>query len=347
MTSSNLSTKRFFLNKRFFLHVKNRANTEKAAEFIRLFGGQIDQFLETSVSYVLTDVPKNEWPPNGHDDTLKKARANSVKLMSYNDLVAWCSKYISSQSSSDEDDETKANITELREPFIKFEDINCHYSPTVREFIKWPEININALTPGKSIFSDPSSLTTPNQSANHINHPNNSAQITQQAISLKTTNQNLNTSVSTNTANHQPAPLANSNIINGMGVVSPQINSLHKGAIQINHNLAQRGVRRKHGVYCEICNQKINEKIEEHIQTQQHRSNSEKTNWSEVISVIDSLPSLSTLNMRRLSNFTLSNEHPEFVCLHKMDSVSQLFVHSNKDFNSMSPIVDRKLVHIQ
>lgn len=264
MTSSNSAAKRFFLNKRFYLHVRGRANTEKAAELIKVFGGQIDQFLENSVSYVLTDVPKQEWPPLGNDDTLKRARNTNVKLMSLKDLIIWCSQYISSQSSSDEDDESKASVNELNEPFLKFEDLNCYYSPTVKEFVKWPEVNISAHLPvGKSIFSDSGPLTqlpppTPNHTANH-------------------------------------------------------------------------GIRRRHPVFCEICSQKIVDKIEDHVQTPLHKSNTEKMNWSEVNGVIESLPTLSTLNARRPSSLTPKpniSEHQEFLCLHKVESISQLFFSS-------------------
>lgn len=357
--AANASAKKFFLNKRFYLHVKSRAESEKAAECIRVFGGQIDLFLDNSVSYVLTDVPKIEWPPNGIDETLQKARSMNVKLMSLSDLLIWCSQYISSQSSSDEDDELRANINELREPFIKFEDLNCYYAPTVKELVKWPEINLSTSIPlGRSIFSDSSLLSTPNQSTNNIlhNHPNNSAQITQQAASLKTNNLMIN-ATSTSTANQPPpSPLANPNQVNGVNGVGAPLTAHHvikhvASQSNINHpisnqqqNVAQRMLKRRNPVYCEICNLRITDKIEDHIKTASHRANIERVNWNEVSSVIKSLPSFTTLNKRRITSITPTNSEQEFFCLHKVESVSQIFY---KDFQPLSPLVDKKLVHIQ
>lgn len=286
MNSTPLKTK-FFSNKKFFQHVlkANAANVKKSAELIKLFGGQIEQFLDHEVSYVLTDIPKSDWPPQGRDRMLQTARNCGVKLMSLNDLLAWCSQYISSQSSSDEDDET-TNVRLLQKPYIKFEDVSERFSPSVKEFTQWPELNLHGNLPvGKSIFNNNhSNLSTPNQSANQVTP--------------------------------QPAQIAQA---------------------------GPRGFKRRN-LFCEICNQKVNERTEDHIQTEQHKLKTEGLDWSEVQSVIESLPSLSTLNMRRLTNLTPPDgvEHHEFLCLHKVESVSQLFFNSQS--TQCSPIVDRKLV---
>lgn len=286
MTSSFANNK-FFLDKKFFIHLRraNQSNVEKSAELIKLFGGQIEQFLETTISYVLTDIPKSEWPPHGNDNVLVRARQTNVKLMSLNELISWCSKYVNSQSSSDDDDDgSGARIRPLVSPFIKLEDYNCCFSTSVREFASWPTINLNQDIPiGKSIFCDNHpQLGTPNTSVNnvtnHINQLNNtSAQLTPQAM--------------------QP-----------------------------------RGARRKHSVFCEICNIRLTDKIDDHILTPMHIANTEKLDWTDVNQVIDCLPSLSSLNRHRLSDLSVPKgaEYQEFVCLHKMDSVSQLFHTSGK-----------------
>lgn len=284
--NSTPSKEKFFSNKKFYQHVlkANTASVKKSGELIKLFGGQIEQFLDHEVSYVLTDIPRSEWPPQGRDRMLQNAIKWGVKLMSLNDLLAWCSQYVSSQSSSDEDDEG-TNVKVLQKPFIKFEDMYERYAPSVREFSQWPELNLHGNLPvGKSIFNiNNSNLSTPNQSAN----------------------------------------------------ITPQV-------VQVAH-AGPRGVRRRN-VFCEICNQKVNERTEDHITTDQHKLNTESLDWSQVQTVIDSLPSLSTLNMRRLTNLTPPNgvEHHEFLCLHKVESVSQLFFNSQS--TQCSPIVDRKLV---
>lgn len=280
MTTASVTTK-FFLNKKFFLYVKRSNQLEKSAEIIKLFGGQLETFLDLDVSYVLTDVPKSEWPPDGTDIMLRKAVDHGVKLMSLSDLTLFCSNYIASQSSSDGDDETKASIKNLRPPFIKFEDTKGQYAPTVKEFLQWPELRLapfnelgyTNLQVGKSFFND-------NAGSEHG---------------------------STRT------PVVTNEILNAN-----------------NNNVVHRGVKRRQTVYCEICNRKVDEKIEDHILTPAHLTCTEKQDWRDVNSVIDSLPSLSTLNMRRLTNLTQSNGlgHQEFFCLHKMESVSQLFLNS-------------------
>lgn len=282
MTTNTKKT--FFINKKFFFYTlqASAANIAKSAELIKLFGGQIEQFLDHEVSYVLTDIPKSEWPPYGQDSMLEKARNYGVKLMSLQDLLMWCSKYVSSQSSSDDDDET-ANVKELKQPFIKFEDINCQFAPSVKEFAHWPEVNYNGNQPvGKSIFNDSTLLCTPNQSVNNIIHPNNSAQLTPQANSLRS--------------------------------------SIPQSLFQQQQH---RGARKRHSIYCEICNHKVCDRVEDHIQTQGHIINTDRTNWNDVHSVVESLPSLNTLILRRLTNLTPPKG--EFLCLHKVDSVSQLF----------------------
>lgn len=242
---------------------------------IKVFGGQIDEFLECSVSYVLTDVPKNEWPPYGNDDTLKRANSSNVKLMSLSDLIIWCSKYISSQSSSDDDDETKLQINNLQEPFIKFEDANCKHAPITKELKKWPDLNLSPQL-GKPIFWDPSQ-TTPASTVSTTNTPTTAKQ--------------------------------------------PQLQN------------QPRGVKRRNPMYCEICNQKGIENLDEHLQSKHHKINSERLDWSDVHSVIRSVPQLSCLgNISRITTTIRPTEHHEFLCLHKVDTASQLFVNptSNK-----------------
>lgn len=262
------STKKFFVDKRFYLHIKGRGNAKKAAETILVFGGSIDQFLEKTISYVLTDVPKSDWPPNGNDDELITARKFGVKLMSYQDLVDWCSKYISSQSSSDEDDDIKTSIKELHEPYLKFEDNECRFQPVVRQLSKWPEINFNVPN-NASIFTEPSLVQT---------------QIEKNAQQL----------------------------------VAPQTTPTPGTA-------ARTGVRRKSPIYCDLCGHKLTESLEEHEESDHHKSNLKRFDWSDVESVIKSLPSFSSLNMRRIQKLPGDyGNHQEFLCLHKVESVSQI-----------------------
>lgn len=338
-----------FVGRKFFFHVKRSSadNRAKSAELIKLFGGQIEHFLDHEVTYILTDVPKSEWPPYGTDPMLEKAVQYKVKPMHLKDLLLFCSHYIASQSSSEDDDETRALIKQLQQPFIKFEDIDGKFAPSTKEFVKWPELNLDVTVPvGKSFFEAATFTTTPHQSANNVCHPNNSAQLTQQAQSMRTTTANMHTN-SVSTANNQPplntinpTNLPNNNNNNNNtaaqnNILVAQVNGV-KNNTQLNSNhqhnnhIAHRGVRRRHSVYCEICSRKIEDTIENHIQNPKHIANIERVDWNEVNSVIDSLPSLSTLNMRRLTNLTPPNgiEHQEFVCLHKMDSVSQLFFNS-------------------
>lgn len=252
-------SKRFFLNRKFYFHISRNDNLAKSSDLIKIFGGQIETFLDNEINYVLTDLPKEYWPPNANqkDDVLEKAHNQSIKIMSVRDLVIWCQRYISSQSSSDEDDDPN-HIRLLQPPYIKHEDSNCHYTPCVREFAQWPEVNLSGNIPlGKSIFSDSTPISTP------IHSTNNQQQ--------------------------------------------------------------QHGVRRRHSIYCEICSTKT-DKIEEHCSTEEHKQNTDKFNWATVVGIIQSLPSLSTLNMRRLTNISVPKGNEEFLCLHKVDTVSQLFV---------------------
>lgn len=241
----NSTSKKVFSDKKFFQHVlkANAVQIEKSAEFIKLFGGQIEQFLDNEVNYVLTDIPRSEWPPQGRDSILQNASRLGVKLMSLDDLRRWCSKYVSSQSSSDEDDEA-TDITRLKTPFIKIEDSNCRYRPIYREFNQWPRLTFNE--------------------------------------------------------NQQAA----------------------KSPINNNNNN-----RRRRSFFCELCNINVSERIEDHIENEQHKLKIEEEKWSPVYKVMDSIPSISTLNMRRLTNLTPPDgqEHQEFICLHKVDSVDQLF----------------------
>jgi len=258
------STKKFFLDKRFYLHMKGRGNAAKAAETIRVFGGSIDQFLENTLSYVLTDVPKNEWPPNGDDEDLITARKFGVKLMSYQDLVAWCSKYINSQSSSDEDDEVKTTIKELHAPYLKCEDVEFRYQPVFKQLSKWPEVNFNVPN-NASIFTEPSLLQT---------------QIEKNAQQL---------------------------------VAQPQTTATPG-------TTAKTGVRRKSPIYCDLCGHKLEESLEEHESSEEHQKNLTRFDWSDVESVIKSLPSFSTLNMMRIQKLSGDYSNQEFLCLHKFPS---------------------------
>lgn len=291
-----------FRDKKFFIYFKRPIanNVGKSSELIKSFGGQIEQFFGNDVNYVLTDILKQDWPPNGSDPTLNKACQFNVKLLSHNDLIAWCTKYINSPSSSDDDNEQIAGVKWLRKPFIKIEDMDGRYAPLVIEFDRWPELNTENLVVGKSFFTDIHQVPSTSRGSTTINRPNdNSAQLTQQVLSLKSNTVNLTPMPST------PVP----------GV---------------------RGVKRRHSVYCEICNQKLTDRIEEHIETQAHKDNIDKLDWSEVIEVIESLPGFDTLNRHRLSNLSIPEgiEPQEFLCLHKLDSVSQLFNRpSNRESN--------------
>lgn len=297
---SSTKVEKSFLGKAFYFHLRRESHVGKADELIKLFGGKIEQFLDCKVSYVLTDIPKADWPPDGNDATLKRAYDNKIKILSYFNLVTWCHNYLASQSgNSDEDDDAKANVNQLREPYIKFEDISCRFAPTAKEFVKWPEINVTSNLPlGKSIFNDSNLLSTPTQSLNNVNHPNNSAQLTQQAaMNQVATNNTANTNTHNNTVNNNNGPKTPAN---------------------------HRAGKRKPPVYCEICNTRIHERIDDHILTQAHTSNLDKFNWSEVTSVIASLPGLGAFNPRRIAP-PRPCERQEFVPLHKIESISQLF----------------------
>lgn len=271
-----LSLKNSFKGKRFYLHmVRSNAKTvEKTIELIKLFGGQVEIFLDNEVKYVLTDIPKGEWPPHGRDTMLERAtNTKNSKLLSLHDLRIYCSHYLTAPASSDEDEEFRSSIKELCKPFIKIEDANCQHMPSVKEFRQWPQIlSPESIQLGRSIFSDsPSQPSTPTPSSQNTTQPQQT-----------------------------------------------------------------RGVKRRHAILCEICNQRINptETIDDHIKTEKHKENTGQLNWSEVRSVIESLPSFGTLNMRRLTNGQRESNGStlqEFVCLHKVDSVSQLFFNSNRN----------------
>lgn len=257
MTATLINDSKFFLSKKFFFYFRNAKQIyiQKSAELINTFGGQIETFLEQDVSYVLTDVPKREWPPHCKDSTLELALRLNVKLMSIRDLFEWCSKYATSQFSSDDDDDaTRANVKRIKAPFFKFEDANCRFAPSVKEFARWPEVNMVNLPLGRSIFSDTNILGTPQQQQQYT------------------------------------------------------------------------GFKKRNSPHCEVCNQKILDRIEDHIQTDVHRDNINRIDWTQVKKVVDGLPSFSTLNMKRLTNLTSPpNGFEEFLCLHKVESVSQLF----------------------
>lgn len=350
MTPVNLTTNKFFLEKKFYLHItrSSKAQADKSAELIKTFGGQIEQFLDSLVSYVLTDIPKNEWPPHGHDPLLERARKSDVKLMSVNDLTIFSFKYLTSQSSSDDDEEIRANLRQLQPPFIKFEDEHGRYAPSIKEFKSWPEVHLSYSLPiGKSFFSDANSTGTPSQSLNQAHHPNCSAQLTQQATSTKNNTIPMTPSAHTALNNNIPQSPNNSAAPNQILASTNGVrNCLFQPNSQILKTQPQQGaVRRKHSVYCEICNIRIQDKTEEHVQTPAHRANTDKLDWSDVNQVIESLPKLSSLNMRRITNLATPAgiDHQEFFCLHKVDSVSQLFFNSSRDLPSAT---ERKLYHI-
>lgn len=190
------------------------------------------------------------------------------KPISLHDLRIFCSKYLASGTSSDEDDDPRNGIREIRKPYIKIEDSNCQHMPSVREFDPWPQIlPVENIQLGRSIFSDlPSQPGTP-------------------------------VPTSRNTAQQLPQT---------------------------------RGVKRRHAIQCEICDRKVgpNETIEEHIKTEKHQEKTGTLNWSAVKGVIESLPGFGTLNMMRLTNGqkeSSGDNFQEFLCLHKVESVSQLF----------------------
>lgn len=265
---------KIFLSKKFFLHFKKTKHIPKFTELINTFGGQVEQFLEQTVSYVLTDIPKNEWPPQCRDTILEGALKLGVKLMSINDLMLWCRKY--AVSSDDDDEIAKGTIKLIEAPFLKFEDVSGLYAPSYKQFGQWPELNV----------------TQQNQQQQFQQQ-----QFQQQQLQQQQQQQ------------FQQFPQ------------QPQQQQLQK---QQQTPQQHRGAKKRHSVYCEICSVKINDEIEDHIKTEAHKINTNKVDWTEVNNVIYSLPGLSTLNMKRLS--TLSPMEPqEFVCLHKFESITQLF----------------------
>lgn len=251
--------KKLFLNKTFYIDIRHKLGAlPKCQDLIKSFGGQIEQFLDSSVSYVLTDTPQDMWPPNGKDHLLERAYAMDVKLMSASNLFYWCQDYLQQASSSDDDDENRPKVRTLMYPYIKIEDFNCQYAPSVKELSNWPEINLSApLQIGRSIFSNTSLLSTPTQTTTQVIQQNQQHQ------------------------DHGP-------------------------------------IKRRHYTYCEICGIKIFDKVEDHIQSQTHRLNTEKTDWKDLDSVIKSLPSFNTLNMRVNDLKPPNGVDDEFVCLHKV-----------------------------
>lgn len=302
-TTKGVSAKQVFMNKRFFLHFKCSANKAKATEVIKVFGGQIEEFLDkTSTSYLLTDIPTQEWPPNGKDTTLQAGITHALKLMSFQNLINYCREYLLSQSSGDEDEELKVQTTELRAPFIKFEDTRCKYSPSVKELNEWPEINLDApLMPGQTIFG--------------FNHANATTQPT-------------------------PSPRPSSGKVWPATMTTPRANQPPTTLMTQSKTVAKqtvtsaqhcRRVLRKNTTYCELCGVKVGpEKLEEHLDSSEHKSNIENAKWVEVESVIDSLPSLDSLITRKRVQLTNLDEHQEFLCLHKVETISQMFLNSSK-----------------
>jgi hypothetical protein len=300
-TSSGVSAKQVFMNKRFYLHFKCRMNLAKATEVIKAFGGQIEEFLDkTSVSYLLTDIPSEEWPPNGKDPILQIGVNHAVKIMSYQNLIIYCREYLLSQSSSDEDDELKVQTTELRAPFIKIEDTRCKYVPSVKELTEWPEINLDTpLMPGQTIFGFNNANTTNTQPT--------------------PTPRQISTPKQPSTPKPIPTPRPNNgNFI--MALSNPKVAP----------NQCRRVIRRN-AVYCELCGSRhADRQLEEHLESSEHKSNIENAKWGEVESVIDSLPSLDSLIKCKRVQLTNLEEHQEFLCLHKVETISQMFLNSSK-----------------
>uniref|UniRef100_A0A6G1SBU2 Uncharacterized protein n=1 Tax=Aceria tosichella TaxID=561515 RepID=A0A6G1SBU2_9ACAR len=301
-TSSGISAKQVFMNKRFYLHFKCKANLAKASDVIKAFGGQIEEFLDkTTVSYLLTDIPSEQWPPNGKDSTLQIGVNHAVKIMSFQNLINYCREYLISQSSSDEDEELKVQTTELRAPFIKFEDTRHKYAPSVRELPEWPEINLDApLQPGQTIFgfnpAHANTTPTPSPKPTSAVWPSNN-------IHIKTRQQHTT---------QMMTPKA-----------SPATPNMHANQC--------RRMLRKNATHCELCGVRVApEKLEEHIDSHEHTSNVENAKWGEVESVIDSLPSLDSLITRKRVQLTNLDEHQEFLCLHKVETISQMFLNSSK-----------------
>ncbi|KAG9511311.1 Acetylcholine receptor subunit beta-like 1, partial [Fragariocoptes setiger] len=117
---------------------------------IRTFGGRIEQFLDQEVDYLVTDFPRDVWPPIGTDLVLQRAISIGVKLMSADELVYFCKKYCSTTC----DNENKIDARELRAPFIKYQDVTCRFAPSFKEFTAWPEIDTSKPVPiGRSFFT--------------------------------------------------------------------------------------------------------------------------------------------------------------------------------------------------
>jgi hypothetical protein len=276
------NAKQVFMNKRFYLHFKSRANWSKASEVIRAFSGQIEECLDkTTTSYLLTDIPQEEWPPRGKDPILQRGINHAFKIMSYQNLINYCREYLIASSSSDDDDDLRMLTMNLRTPFIKFEDSRYKYQPTVKELAEWPEINLDEpLGPGQTIFG--------------FNHANNA---------------NINSRTRQNSTHVMTAKtLPNSNVPQG-----PQPPKLRRNAI-----------------YCELCGTRVVDKLDEHMESQEHKSNIENARWGDLESVIDSLPSLDSLISSKRVQLTSAEEPQEFLCLHKVESLSQMFRNSSK-----------------
>lgn len=261
-----------FRNNHFYLEFSSKARLVKAAELVQTFGGIIEDFLEPAPkTNLLTDIDKSEWDDTNKHKTLQRARAFGIRILSYNWLADFCSRYVNSQSSGDEDDAIKVQSTEPRAPYIKYEDFRQEYRPTFKEFLEWPKVNItDKLACGQSIFSI-AQLSTQPPTPRPTNCTNTKQSSTQQMLNVR------------------------------------------------------RPLRR---VTCELCGLKFeqSDKIEEHLESQEHKAKVAETKWDDVISVIDSLPSIDTLvTPKRAQPDNYEDDRESFVCLHKLETIDRLF----------------------
>lgn len=85
-------------------------------------------------------------------DVLETGRKLRMKILSYKSILNFCKQYMkipNEEQPSDETSQIKINQTTgvkfktLRAPFIKFEDNEEKYQPSVKELDAWPELDLN------------------------------------------------------------------------------------------------------------------------------------------------------------------------------------------------------------
>lgn len=229
--------------------------------------------------------------PDNADPILENAHRLNAKIMSLKQLVKFAHEYAKASGGSDENDNAIADAERY------FNKIGTERPDAIcRDFRQLPIIRIRKnLQIGQSIFEDPVAPTEM--------FPTNNVIPCNQYIAQPPVSPSLTAT---------PTPHATPN-------ATP------------NTSQREQGVRRRNSPYCEICDIRIVGKIEEHVQTPAHKDNSAKLDWSPLDTIINTLPSLSTLStMRRLTNY-ITDEHKEFICLHKTESISQLFDHSKNN----------------